>query len=130
MAIGSRNKVSTNFSLSSMTDIVFLLLIFFIILSTLVTPNALDVDPPISDSKSLGKQTVSVSISPDISYWVGTDEVAIENLESVLIAALTGEPEPGIILHSDKTVPIEHVIEVMEIANRNKFELVLATKTE
>ena len=113
-----------------MTDIVFLLLIFFIILSTLVTPNALNVDPPLSDSKSMGKQTVSVSISPDISYWVGTDEVALDQLETVLIKELTGAPEPGIILHRDKSVAIEHVIEVMEIASRNKFELVLATKAK
>lgn len=128
MGLGSRNKVSVEFSMSSMTDIVFLLLIFFILLSTFITANHMDVDPPTSDGMNTGSQTVSVSISPDIHFYVNTDEVAEADLEYVLKEQLAGEAEPGIVLHADKTVPIKHVMTIMQIASRNKYSLILATQ--
>ena len=127
MAIRSRNKVSVEFSMSSMTDIVFLLLIFFIIVSTLVSPNALKVLLPKSAAKTTGAQTVSVTISPDINYYVNGNIVNESSLESVIINKVGEAEKPGIILHADKTVPIEHAVKIMDIANRNKFDLVLAT---
>lgn len=115
--------------MSSMTDIVFLMLIFFIVLSTLVVDNPFRVDVPESSVKNQGKQTIAVTISPDISWYVGSKEVTEEGLESALLDALRGQEEPGIILHADRTVPIKHVMTVMQIASRNKFSLRLATKT-
>lgn len=116
--------------MSSMTDIVFLLLIFFIVLSTLVTDNAFKVDVPTSAVKNQGKQTVSVTIAPDFSFYVGSDEVAQDDIEFALKQRLDGNPEPGIILHADKTVPIKHVVTVMQIASRNKYSLRLATQAK
>ena len=127
MSLRSRNKVSANFSMSSMTDIVFLLLIFFMLTSTLVSPNALKLLLPNSKARTLEKQTLSVSITPEIDYYIGDKQVEIENLEQELKLELTGQEEPAIILHADKTVDIEYAVKVMDIAYRNKYKVVLAT---
>tara|TARA_B100000287_G_C20430720_1_gene701378 strand:- start:332 stop:724 length:393 start_codon:yes stop_codon:yes gene_type:complete len=128
MALRSRNKVSPNFNMSSMTDIVFLLLIFFMLTSTLVSPNALKLLLPNSKSKTLEKQTVSVSITKDIDFFINENKISEEQLENQLILILKESNEPGIILHADKSVDIEHVVKVMDIAYRNKYKIVLATK--
>ena len=128
MALKSRNKVSPNFNMSSMTDIVFLLLIFFMLTSTLVSPNALKLLLPNSKSKTLEKQTISVSINKDLDFYINENQVLENNLESELKEVLSNQKEPAIILHADKTVDIEHVVKVMDIAYRNKYKIVLATK--
>ena len=128
MALRSRNKVSPDFNMSSMTDIVFLLLIFFMLTSTLVSPNALKLLLPNSKSKTLEKQTVSVSITKDIDFFINENQITEEQLEKQLILILEESNEPGIILHADKSVDIEHVVKVMDIAYRNKYKIVLATK--
>ena len=128
MALKSRNKVSPNFNMSSMTDIVFLLLIFFMLTSTLVSPNALKLLLPNSKAKTLEKQTISVSISKDLDFYINENQVIISNLENELKQVLSQQQEPAIILHVDKTVDIEHVVKVMDIAYRNKYKIVLATK--
>jgi biopolymer transport protein ExbD len=127
MAIRSRNKVSANFNMSSMTDIVFLLLIFFMLTSTLVSPNALKLLLPSSSSKTLAKQTVSFSITKELDYYINEDQVQFEFIEPMLLKKLSGDVDGSIILHVDKTIAIEEAVKVMDIANRNKFKLVLAT---
>ena len=128
MAIRSKNKVSTNFNMSSMTDIVFLLLVFFIIASTLISPNALEVLLPKATSNPQPQpQTVNVSITEDLKYFVNKDEVDKTQVEEQLLALVEGEENPGIILRAEKSVPIENVVLIMDIANRNKLKLVLAT---
>jgi len=127
MAIRSRNKVSANFNMSSMTDIVFLLLIFFMLTSTLVSPNALKLLLPSSSSKTLAKQTVSISITKELDYYINENPVQFEFIEPLLLKELAGDAEGSIILHVDKTIAIEEAVKIMDIANRNKFKLVLAT---
>ena len=127
MALKSRNKVSPNFNMSSMTDIVFLLLIFFMLTSTLVSPNALKLLLPNSKSKTLEKQTISVSINKDLDFYINENQVIESNLENELKQVLSQQQEPAIILHADKTVDIEHVVKIMDIAYRNKYKIVLAT---
>ena len=127
MRLKTKNKVSPNFNMSSMTDIVFLLLIFFMLTSTLVSPNALKILLPNSKAKTLEKQTLSVSITEGIEYYIENRQVNIENLERELITLLSEKIEPGIVLHADKTVDIEHAVKVMDIAYRNNYKLVLAT---
>jgi|TARA_B100001989_G_scaffold67015_1_gene45406 biopolymer transport protein ExbD len=127
MALRSRNKVTPNFNMSSMTDIVFLLLIFFMLTSTLVSPNALKLLLPNSKSKTLEKQTISISIDKNINFYIDENQVDINELETRLINILSSELEPAIILHSDKSVEIEHVVKVMDIAYRNNYKIVLAT---
>ena len=127
MALKSRNKVSPNFNMSSMTDIVFLLLIFFMLTSTLVSPNALKLLLPNSKAKTLEKQTISVSITPEIEYYIEDQKFPFDQLENQLKQRLANEQEPAIVLHADKTVDIEFAVKVMDIAYRNKYKVVLAT---
>ena len=128
MAIKTRNKVSPNFNMSSMTDIVFLLLIFFMLTSTLVSPNALKLLLPSSESKTLAKQTVSVSINAQKEYFVNKTRVEFGQLESTLLQNLAGKEDPSVILHVEKSLPIEEAVKVMDIASRNKLRMVLSTK--
>ena len=128
MALRSRNKVSPDFNMSSMTDIVFLLLIFFMLTSTLVSPNALKLLLPSSKAKTLEKQTISISITPEIDFYINENKVNESSIEQELKLLIGNEVEPAIILHTDKTVDIEHVVKVMDIAYRNKYKIVLATK--
>ena len=127
MGLRSRNKVSANFNMSSMTDIVFLLLIFFMLTSTLVSPNALKLLLPSSKAKTLEKQTISISITKDIYFYINENKVTATSIEQELKLLIKNETEPAIILHTDKTVAIEHVVKVMDIAYRNKYKIVLAT---
>jgi len=130
MRLRSKNKVSANFNMSSMTDIVFLLLIFFMLTSTLVSPNALKLLLPSSKAKTLEKQTISISITKDIAFYINENEVSENTIEQELKLLLNNEQEPAIILHADKTVAIEHVVKIMDIAYRNKYKIVLATTSK
>ena len=128
MALRSKNKVSADFSMSSMTDIVFLLLIFFMLTSTLVTTNALDLVLPNSTAQTVKKQRVSVSINENFEYFIDKEAVELKYIEAQLIDKLAGQDEQIVVLRVDKSVPIEYAVEVMDIAYRNKFKIVLATQ--
>jgi len=128
MGIRSRNKVSPNFNMSSMTDIVFLLLIFFMLTSTLVSPNALKLLLPNSSSKTLAPQTVSVSVTKELDYYVDKQKVPFEQLELMILDKMGDNPENSVILHVDKSIAVEEAVKVMDIASRNKLKMVLATK--
>ena len=128
MALRSKNKVSAAFSMSSMTDIVFLLLIFFMLTSTLVTTNALDLVLPNSTAQTVKKQRVSVSINENFEYFIDKEAVELRYIEAQLIDKLVGQDEQVVVLRVDKSVPIEYAVEVMDIAYRNKFKIVLATQ--
>lgn len=116
--------------MSSMTDIVFLLLIFFLITSTLVTTNALDLVLPSSNSKSVKKQTVSVSIDKGLNHFVDRDQVSVGSMENVIHQRLANADDKVIVLRVEKGVPIEYAVKVMDIAYQNKYKIVLATKPE
>ena len=128
MALRSKNKVSAAFSMSSMTDIVFLLLIFFMLTSTLVTTNALDLVLPNSTAQTVKKQRVSVSINENFEYFIDKEAVELKYIEAQLIDKLAGQDEQVVVLRVDKSVRIEYAVEVMDIAYRNKFKIVLATQ--
>ncbi|MCS5663583.1 MAG: biopolymer transporter ExbD [Flavobacteriales bacterium] len=128
MALKSRNKVSAVFSMSSMTDIVFLLLIFFMLTSTLVTTNALDLVLPNSTAQTVKKQRVSVSINENFEYFIDKEAVELKYIEAQLMDKLAGQDEQVVVLRVDKSIPVEYAVEVMDIAYRNKFKIVLATQ--
>lgn len=133
MAIRTRNKVSVAFSMASMTDIVFLLLIFFMITSTLISPNALKLLLPHSNHQTqANKPITTISISADLQYYLETQPMAsVDELQSILLQRLgiveNPEDAPTISLHADKSVPIEYVVKVMNIAKNNRYKLILAT---
>ena len=128
MNFRGRNKVTPEFNMSSMTDIVFLLLIFFMIASTLVTTNAIDILLPKASGKTENKKSVAVSIKKDLTYYIDQKRVGESVLENELLGALSSQEQPTIILRAEKTVPVENVVKVMDIANRNKFKVILAVQ--
>ena len=114
--------------MSSMTDIVFLLLIFFMLTSTMVTTNALDLVLPKAKGKTDSNKNISVSINKDLQYFIDKEPVAEAELESRLLAILPGDAEKAIILRAEEGVPIEKAVGVLDIANRNQIKVVLAVR--
>ncbi|NJW53899.1 ExbD/TolR family protein [Salinimicrobium oceani] len=130
MNLRGRNKISPEFSMSSMTDIVFLLLIFFMLTSPAITPEALDLILPKAKGKTTTKQNVAVSITKDLQVYIDKERVSNSALEARLKEALAGVEDPTIILRAEEGVPIEKAVSVMDIANRNRYKIVLAVKPE
>jgi biopolymer transport protein ExbD len=126
MNLRGRNKITPEFNMSSMTDIVFLLLIFFMIASTLVTTNAIDILLPKASGKTENKKSISVSIQKDLTFYIDQKEVDVQKLETELLKLLQNETAPTLILRAEKSVPVDYVVKVMDIANRNKFKIILA----
>jgi len=129
MALKKRSKVSASFSMASMTDIVFLLLIFFMITSTMIAPNALKLLLPRSTHQTSATAVTSISITASLDYYIETTPVSLEDIEGILKNRFTSENvlEPTISVHADKSVPIENVVKIMNIAKDNKWKLILAT---
>ncbi|MCK5825070.1 MAG: biopolymer transporter ExbD [Ichthyobacteriaceae bacterium] len=128
MELRGRNKVSPNFNMSSMTDIVFLLLIFFMLTSTLVTSNALDLVLPTAKGKTSSSQVLSVNIDKNLNYFIDKTPVDPNLLEGKLKKLLGAQEKPSIMIRAEKSVPIEDVVKVLDIARRNKYKAILATK--
>ncbi|WP_026464497.1 ExbD/TolR family protein [Adhaeribacter aquaticus] len=129
MNFRSKNRVNPEFSMSSMTDIIFLLLIFFMLTSSFVTPSGLPVSLPSSKASAIVMQKISVTITPDLKYYVNEKPVPLENIEGELQNLLTGtaQGEGVVVLHVDKTVPVEHLVKVAGIATELKAKVTLAT---
>jgi biopolymer transport protein ExbD len=130
MNLRGRNKISPEFSMSSMTDVVFLLLIFFMLTSPAITPEALDLILPKAKGKTTTKQNISVSITKDLQIYINKERVSNSALEGRLKQELAGVEDPTIILRAEEGVPIEKAVNVMDIANRNRYKIVLAVKPE
>ena len=133
MALKKRNKASASFSMSSMTDLVFLLLIFFMITSTVVTPSAIKLLLPQSSSQATAKPLTRVYIDEHINFYVAEGknqerQVAFEEIEPFLHSVVLAEPEMYIALYADESVPYREIVKVLNIANKNKFKLVIATR--
>jgi len=127
MNLKSRSKVSAEFSMSSMTDLIFLLLIFFILTSTLVTTSALDVILPKSKAQTVKKHNVTVTITPDLQYSVDGDIVASANVEGAILAKTTGTADAVVILRADKDVPTGETVRILDIGYRNRLKMIIAT---
>ena len=136
MALRRTTKADPNIAMSSMTDIVFLLLIFFLVTSTLVNPNALKLLLPKSTGQVSAKATVSVSIKDwgddSYSYHINGNQqpVNLEEVEDELVELLQSEEDPTFSIYSDESVPIKEIVQVMNIAKRNHYKVLLATQAE
>jgi len=129
MNIRGRNKVRAEFNMSSMTDIVFLLLIFFMVaITTMTTTNALDLILPNADGQSGAIETVAVSIDNQSNYFIDKEQVSSNILEEMLKQKLANQNESNIVLHVAKGVPVEDAVFVMDIAYRNNYKIVLAVE--
>ena len=127
MAISQRNKININFSSVGMTDVVFNLLIFFMLTSTLVHPTALKLLLPKGSTQTSAKPLTTVSITSDLNYYVEQQPVNIDDLEAILKQKLGNKPDTYISLHADKSVPFENVVKVLNIAQSNNYKLIIAT---
>ncbi len=114
--------------MSSMTDIVFLLLVFFLLTSPAITPDALDLILPKAKGKSTNQQKASVSITKEGAYYVNKERVSEYGLEKQLQEILAGQDNPTLILRAEEGVPIEDAVFVMDVANKNDYKVVLAVR--
>ena len=133
MAIKSRNKVEPSFNSSSMSDLVFLLLIFFMLTSTLVAPNAIKLMLPSSNSKTMAKQTVTVYVNDQYEYFVNETPADELQLASLINANIGDDSQATVVLRSDKSVPVQYVVNVIDAVNEinnatgNNHKVILAT---
>ena len=133
MALKRRTKISPNFSMASMTDVIFLLLIFFMITSTVVSPNAIKVLLPQGKQQTSAKPLTRVIIDKDLNFYAafGSDKeqpIEVEDLTEFLLKCAEKEPAMNVALYADETVPYREVVKVLNIANENHFKMVLATR--
>ena len=129
-----RNKRDTQFSMASMSDLVFLLLIFFMLTSTLVAPNAIKLLLPSSKSKTMSTQTVTVYINKERNIYVDDNKVDPAKLENVIFSKISNEQEASVVLRSDKTAPVQDIVVVIDAVNEinrkngTSHKVILATK--
>ncbi|MCX4291237.1 MAG: biopolymer transporter ExbD [Odoribacter sp.] len=130
MAIRRSSKLNPNFNMSSMTDIVFLLLIFFLVTSTLVNPNALKLLLPKSTNQLTNRKSVTVSIDQNRVYYFNAKVTPFTMLENKIVDALKNAEDPCITIQAEKSVPIEYVVRIMNIAKNHGYKSILATDPE
>ena len=137
MALKRTTKVLSETGMSSMTDLVFLLLIFFLLTSTLVNPNALKLLLPKSTGQVSDKATVSVSVKDwhqdnKFTYHINGEETPLPfaQVEDALVELLQTGEDPTFSIYSDETVPVKEVVALMNIAKRNHYKVILATSPE
>lgn len=130
MAIKRSRKANPNFNMSSMTDIVFLLLIFFMVTSTLINSNALKLDLPKSTNQTSNLPQVVVSIDKNQVFYLNAKVIPFSRLESKIVELLKNSDAPCVSIEAEKSVPIEQVVKVMNIAKTYGYKFILATQPE
>lgn len=127
MDIKTRNKVEVAFSMASMTDLIFLLLIFFMLTASFVTPSGLPVNLPTSKASTIEVQKVSITVTKDLQYYVNDKKVTKDNLESAL-KPLLSSPQGVVVLHIDESVPTKELVFVAGVATSLEARVTIATK--
>jgi biopolymer transport protein ExbD len=135
MALKRRNKINESFSMASMTDVIFLLLIFFMISSTVVTPNAIKVTLPQSQKQTSTKPLTRLTIDANLNYYVAfgkqrEKKVSFEEIAPFLQVSREKEPEMFVALYADEAVPYREIVKILNIANENKFKIALFTRPQ
>lgn len=135
MALKRRTKVNEAFSMASMTDVIFLLLIFFMVTSTVVIPNAIKVTLPQAQKQTAAKPLTRVTIDANLNYYVAFGkqkevQVSFDEITPFLQDSYAKKPEMFVALYADETVPYKEIVKILNIANENKFKMVLATRPQ
>jgi biopolymer transport protein ExbD len=135
MGLKRRTKVESSFSMASMTDVIFLLLIFFMISSTVVVPNAIKVTLPQSQKQTAAKPLTRITIDANLNYYAAFGKqrekrVSFEEITPFLQESYEKEPEMYVALYADETVPYREIVKILNIANENKFKMVLITRPQ
>lgn len=131
MGIKRRVRVKPEFSLAAMIDIIFLLLMFFMLTSKFVTPNALNLQLPSSSSKTMASPDLAVSVNVKGDYFLDGTRIRKESLEASIASKIRASGEAPnattITVVAEKTVPLDYVVFILDIANRLKVKTILAT---
>lgn len=135
MALKRRTKVNEMFSMASMTDVIFLLLIFFMVTSTVVVPNAIKVTLPQARQQTAAKPLTRVTIDASLNYYVAFGkqkemQVSFGEIAPFLKECYAKEPEMFVALYADESVPYREIVKILNIANENKYKMVLATRPQ
>ncbi|MDG1058328.1 MAG: biopolymer transporter ExbD [Flavobacteriaceae bacterium] len=131
MNLKGRNKITPEFNMSSMTDIVFLLLIFFMIASTLTKQlDTIEVKLPQAKGKTENRSAITVTINKSRRFYIDDRLVAKSSLQAQLLSILSTSDSRVIVLRAEQNVPIEEVVYVMGIANQNSIKIVLAVDAQ
>jgi biopolymer transport protein ExbD len=133
MALKQRFSIESNFSMASMTDVIFLLLIFFMITSTIVVPNAIQVLLPRSQQQAQAKPITRVTIDKELNYYVANAneterKIAFEDITPFLQSVYSADPDIFVALYADESVPYREIVRILDIANQNRFKMVLMTR--
>jgi biopolymer transport protein ExbD len=130
MNLRSRSKVSAEVNMSSMTDLVFLLLIFFILASTLVTSSALDVILPKSGAQTVKKKNITLTVNEDLEFDINGTIVSYDQVESTLLSAaskLNADEQAVVVLRADQSIPTGETVRILDIGYRNNMRMIIAT---
>ena len=130
MNLRSRSKVTAEVNMSSMTDLVFLLLIFFILASTLVTSSALDIILPKSGAQTVKKKNITLTVNEDLEFDLNGTIISYDQVESRLKSAalqLASDEEPVIVLRADQSIPTGETVRILDIGYRNNMRMIIAT---
>jgi biopolymer transport protein ExbD len=133
MALKQKHTIESGFSMASMTDVIFLLLIFFMITSTIVVPNAIKVLLPQAQQQAQAKPLTRVTIDADMRYYVASGgdmerEVPFEAITPFLQSSYSEDPNIFVALYADESVPYREIVRILDIANQHKFKMVLMTR--
>jgi biopolymer transport protein ExbD len=130
MNLRSRSKVSAEVNMSSMTDLVFLLLIFFILASTLVTSSALDIVLPKSGAQTVKKKNITLTVNEDMEFDINGHIISYDQVERTLlseVAKLNPEEQPVVVLRADASIPTGETVRILDIGYRNNMKMIIAT---
>lgn len=119
--------------MASMTDIIFLLLIFFMITSTFVVPNAIQVMLPRAQQQTQAKPITRVTIDKDLNYYVANGneterQISFDDITPFLQSVYSADPNIYVALYADENIPYKEIVRILDIANKNKFKMVLMTR--
>jgi len=125
----SRIRPHAEVNAGSLNDIMFFLLLFFLIVSTMVSPSVVKLTlPSAKNAQTMNKTPIKLEVSADLRYVLAGKDVAFENLEQALAEAIKGMEQPTVVLSLDKSLNIQQLVDVLEIGNRLKVKMILATR--
>ena len=131
MQLRRRSRMTSEVSTSSLSDIMFFLMLFFLIISTLVNPSVIKLLLPKSDAgKAVAKQTITVSIDAEKKFYLDNAPIEYEQLEPTLAQQTANMEDPTVVLRADNTLTVQTIVDLISIGNRLKIKMVLATTNQ
>jgi biopolymer transport protein ExbD len=129
MNLRKRRHFHDEDAMSAMNDIMFFLLLFFLIISTMANPNVIKILlPKASESEQMAKQPITLTVKEDLTYYINTDQVEADQLEALLAAAIEKNNDPTVVLRVAKTLTVQDLVDVMQIGAKLKLKMVMSTE--